>query len=241
MRERLDKLLVKKGFANSRETAQRLIQDGKIEINGYVHLKPSTLVETDVNINKVDDLRYVSRGGLKLESALSGFGIAATDKVALDIGASTGGFSDCLLQMGVKKVFAVDVGYGQLAWKIRQDVRVVVLERINARYITSQDIPDPIDLAVIDVSFISLKKIIPAIVPLLVDDGEVVALFKPQFEVGRGDVGKGGIVRDEQKRLKSLNDMIVAFEDFGLKVVDTMESPIKGHDGNVEYFIYAKK
>lgn len=240
MRERLDKVLVKRGFANSRETAQRLIHDAKIQVDGYVDIKPSTLVDINVNITNVEDIRYVSRGGIKIESAIIRFGVTVENKTALDIGASTGGFSDCLLQMGVKKVFAVDVGYGQLAWKIRQDSRVIVIERLNARYITKQDVPEPIDICVIDVSFISLKKIIPAIIPLLVENGEVIALFKPQFEVGRGEVGKGGIVRDEAKRKSALKDMCLTFEELGLKVIDTMESPIKGHDGNVEYFIYAK-
>lgn len=241
MRERLDKVLVMRGFASSREVAQKLIEDKMIEIDGYIEIKPSTLVDIDVAIKKVEELKYVSRGGIKLESAIIKFGLSIQNKVALDIGASTGGFTDCLLQMGVRRVFAVDVGYGQLAWKIRQDSRVIVLERLNARYITKEDIPEPIDVCVIDVSFISLKKIIPSIIPLLVQGGVIIALFKPQFEVGKGEVGKGGVVKDEKKRLKSLNDMCFVFGGFGLEVVATMESPIKGRDGNVEYFIYAKK
>ncbi|MCX8027747.1 MAG: TlyA family RNA methyltransferase [Thermodesulfovibrionales bacterium] len=241
MKQRLDKVLVKRGFASSRETAQRLIQEGKVEIDGLIDLKPSTMVDIDVNISRVEDLKYVSRGGIKLEAAINRFGIDVENKIAMDVGASTGGFSDCLLQNGVKKVYAVDVGYGQLAWKIRQDSRVVVLERLNARYISQENIPEPVEICVIDVSFISLKKIIPAIIPLLVTGGEVIALFKPQFEVGRQDVGKGGIVRDEFKRVNALHDMCEVFEGFGLNVIDTMTSPIKGHDGNVEYFIYAKK
>lgn len=184
-------------------------------------------------------LPYVSRGGLKLAAALREFGLSADGKVALDVGASTGGFTDCLLQHGAKKVYAVDVGYGQMAWKIRQDPRVVTIERVNIRAIEPSLVPEPVDLAVIDVSFISLEKVIPSILQFLRSGAELVALIKPQFEVGREQVGKGGIVRDERARQAAVERVTVFVHEQGFAVKGVIPSPITGQDGNVEYLISA--
>ncbi len=198
---RIDRLLVDRGLVESRERGHALILAGQILVNGQKQDKAGALVPEDAEIRILGEvLPYVSRGGLKLAAALKEFGLSADGKVALDVGASTGGFTDCLLQHGAKKVYAVDVGYGQMAWKIRQDPRVVTIERVNIRAIEPALVPEPVDIAVIDVSFISLEKVIPSILQFLRPGAELVALIKPQFEVGREQVGKGGIVRDEAAR-----------------------------------------
>jgi 23S rRNA (cytidine1920-2'-O)/16S rRNA (cytidine1409-2'-O)-methyltransferase len=237
---RLDRLLMERGLSESRERAQAMIFAGQVLANGQKIDKAGTLLPMDAEIRILGEyLPYVSRGGLKLEAALKDFRIAAEGKVALDVGASTGGFTDCLLQRGVKKVYAVDVGYGQMAWKLRQDDRVVTIERTNIREIEPSLLPEPIDIAVADVSFISLEKVVPGILKFLKPDGEIIALIKPQFEVGKGRVGKGGIVRDEAARTAAVNRIADYFRGLGLHVKGVIPSPITGQDGNVEYLIYA--
>jgi 23S rRNA (cytidine1920-2'-O)/16S rRNA (cytidine1409-2'-O)-methyltransferase len=241
-KERLDKILVDSGMAVSRERARALIMEGKVCVNGIPVSKAGALINADAKIElKGEDIPYVSRGGLKLEAAIKNFNISLQNKIAMDVGSSTGGFADCMLQNGIKKIYCIDVGYGQLAWKLRQDPRIVLIERTNIRYLEREKIPDSIDIATIDVSFISLNKVVPKVMEFLREDGEIIALIKPQFEVGRGEVDKGGIVRDEAKRLKAVEDMKKDFETIGLKVIGTMQSPISGQKGNVEYFIYAVK
>lgn len=240
-RDRLDKVLVERGLVRSREYAQQIIKEGKLIVRGLIDLKPSSLIDINSEITIMDEPKYVSRGGIKLEAALEHFNIPVHSKTAIDVGASTGGFTDCLLQRGAKRVYCVDVGYGQLAWKLRQDERVVVLDRINARYLNETSIPEPLDMAVIDVSFISLRLIIPPVVGVLKQTAEVIALIKPQFEVGKGEVGKGGIVKEKDKRLRAVKGVCEFIRDYGLTVIGTMESPIKGQQGNVEYFVYALK
>jgi 23S rRNA (cytidine1920-2'-O)/16S rRNA (cytidine1409-2'-O)-methyltransferase len=237
---RLDRLLVGRGLTESRERAQAVIIAGHVLVSGRKIDKAGSLVPEDAEIRVLgESLPYVSRGGLKLEAALKEFRIAVEGKVALDVGASTGGFTDCLLQSGVKKVYAVDVGYGQMAWKLRQDARVVTIERTNIREIDPSLLPEPIDIAVADVSFISLEKVIPGILKFLKPDAEIIALIKPQFEVGKGLVGKGGIVRDEAARTAAVNRVTHYFRGLGLEVKGVIPSPITGQDGNVEYLIYA--
>jgi 23S rRNA (cytidine1920-2'-O)/16S rRNA (cytidine1409-2'-O)-methyltransferase len=204
--------------------------------------KAGTLVERDSRIRVMGkDHPYVSRGGLKLEEALRGFQVDPRGKVALDIGASTGGFTDCLLQKGAEKVYAVDVGYGQLAWRLRQDPRVVNLERKNIRYLKPHEIGDKVDLVVVDTSFISVEKFLPNVLPMVREGGEIVALLKPQFEVGKGEVGKGGVVRDKRKHRQVLDRLSRFSESIGLKVRGSMESPLLGPKGNKEFFIYLQK
>lgn len=211
---------------------------GAVFVNDIRVDKAGTIVREDSSIEiKESPLRYVSRGGIKLEAALEGFRIEVNNKVALDIGASTGGFTDCLLQHGAKKVYALDVGYGQLDWKLRQDPRVVVLERVNARYLKSEDISDLIDIATIDVSFISLTNIVPAVLNLLKSDGVIVALIKPQFEVGKGEVGKGGIVRDETKHREVIDKISRFLEGLNFKILGVVPSPILGAEGNKEFLV----
>lgn len=240
-KDRLDKVLVERGLARSRESAQQIIREGKLMVKGLIDLKPSSLIDTNSEIVVIDEPKYVSRGGIKLEAALEHFNISVHEKTAIDVGASTGGFTDCLLQRGIKRVYCVDVGYGQLAWKLRQDERVVVLDRINARYLNETSLPEPLDMAVIDVSFISLRLIIPPVMGVLKQTAEVIALIKPQFEVGKGEVGKGGIVKGNDKRLRAVKGVCDFIRECGLTVIGTMESPIKGQKGNVEYFVYALK
>lgn len=239
--ERLDILLVNKGFFESRARAQAAIMEGNILVNHERVTKAGTAVSPDAEIRILgQQLPYVSRGGLKLEKATEEFGLTFENKTVLDVGASTGGFTDCALQRGAKKVFAVDVGYGQLAWKLRQDPRVINLERTNARYLTYEDIGESVDLIIIDVSFISLEKVVGAALPLLKDGGEVVALIKPQFEAGREQVGKG-VVRNPQVHIQVLNrvtDMLMSAE---LAVKALTFSPIRGPKGNIEYLVYACK
>jgi 23S rRNA (cytidine1920-2'-O)/16S rRNA (cytidine1409-2'-O)-methyltransferase len=239
---RLDLLLVHRSLAESREKAQAIIFAGQVLVNGQKQDKAGALVPEDAQIRILGEtLPYVSRGGLKLEAALEEFHVPVQGKIALDVGASTGGFTDCLLQHGAQKVYAVDVGYGQMAWKLRQDPRVVVIERVNIREMAHALVPEPVDLAVIDVSFISLEKVIPPVQTFLKPDAAIIALIKPQFEVGREHVGKGGIVRDETARMaavKRVEDFILGL---GFEVRGIIPSPITGQDGNVEYLIYANK
>jgi 23S rRNA (cytidine1920-2'-O)/16S rRNA (cytidine1409-2'-O)-methyltransferase len=183
----------------------------------------------------------VSRGGLKLEAAIKHFDIHLNDKIAMDVGSSTGGFTDCLLQHGAAKVYCIDVGYGQLAWKLRQDPRVVLFERTNIRHLQRDKIHDVIDIATVDVSFISLVKVIPKVIEFLKEEGEIIALIKPQFEVGKGEVDKGGIIRNEGKRLKTVEYVKEKLEDAGLRTIGIIQSPIAGQKGNVEYLIHCKK
>ncbi len=237
---RLDRLLLERGIAESREKAQALIFAGQVLVQGQKIDKAGALVPQDADIRILGEvLPYVSRGGLKLEKALQEFRVAVEGKVALDIGASTGGFTDCLLQKGCAKVYAVDVGYGQIAWKLRQDARVIVIERTNIRAMDPSVIPEPADMAVIDVSFVSLEKVVPAVLKFLKPESTIIALIKPQFEVGKDAVGKGGIVRDEAARTAAVERVAGFVRGLGLDVKGVIPSPITGQDGNVEYLIYA--
>lgn len=240
-RIRVDVVLVAQGHFASREQAQRAVMAGEIRLGDRVLNKSSIEVPPDAELAIASPPKYVGRGGLKLEGALDHFAIAPAGLTALDIGASTGGFTDCLLQRGAKKVHAMDVGHGQLAWKIRQDPRVVVREHLNARHLTRADIPGPIDLCVIDVSFISLTLILPNAFQLLTPRGVVLALIKPQFELQPEDVGRGGIISDptlHEKAQRKIADWVVAH---GQVVTGLVESPITGTDGNKEFFICARK
>lgn len=242
MKSRLDKILLEKGLAPSRERAQALIMEGKVFVNGMPSIKAGAMVAGDAAIElKGEDIPYVSRGGLKLEAAIKHFNISLKDKIAMDVGSSTGGFTDCMLQNGAKKVYCIDVGYGQLAWKLRQDPRVVLIERMNIRYLERERVPEDIDIVTIDVSFISLIKVVPNVLKFLKENGEIIALIKPQFEVGKGEVGKGGIVKDEAKRLKAVDRVRENLEALGLQTIGAMQSPIPGQKGNIEHLIYMKK
>lgn len=238
-RIRLDRLLVQQGLVESRERAQALILAGDVRVNGVVITKPAQLVPEDADVEVgPGSLPYVSRGGLKLQHALDTFGIDVRGRVAIDVGASTGGFTDCLLQRGAARVYAIDVGYGQLAWKLRQDPRVVVLERTNIRYL--ERLPDGAlaDLATVDVSFISLTKVLPAVLRLLKPDGFIIALVKPQFEAGPERVGRGGVVRDPQVHRDVLRQIISWAQEHGLVVRGLTRSPILGPAGNVEFLLW---
>lgn len=242
MKERLDVLMVKRGLAPSREKARTMIMEGNVFVNQEREDKAGTQVKPDADIEihgKV--LAYVSRGGLKLERAMASFPISLRGKVCMDIGASTGGFTDCMLQNGADKVFAVDVGYGQLAWKLRQDERVVCMEKTNIRYVTAEEIGQPLDFASCDVSFISLSKVLPAVNPLLAEGGEMVCLIKPQFEAGRDKVGKRGVVRDPGVHREVIESVISYAGENAFAVLGLDYSPIKGPEGNIEYLIYLKK
>lgn len=238
---RLDILLVEKGLADSKEKARALILEGMVYVNGVKVTKAGTPIDVTAAVKVLKKIPYVSRGGLKLEAALKNFNIELKGKTAMDIGASTGGFTDCLLQHGIKKVYAIDVGYGQIAWKIRNDPRVVLLEKTNIRHLDKNRIEPEIDLAVIDVSFISLLIVIPRVLEFLSSRGEIIALIKPQFEVDKDEVEKGGVVREEDKRLKVIGKIKTGAENMGLKVQGVIESPILGPKGNVEYFIHLKR
>lgn len=241
-KERIDLLLVRRGLAQSREQAQVLIAQGKVSVNGRTVLKSAMRVPLHWSASlKQDQPSYASRGGLKLEAALEVFQIDPWDKVALDVGASTGGFTDCLLRRGVHKVFSVDVGYGQLAWHLRQDPRVVSLERTNFRYLDPRLVDELADLAVVDVSFISLKKILPKVLEVLKPDGEVLPLVKPQFEAGKGEVGRGGIVRDASQHAAVVEDVVSYAADIGLQALGQMASPVRGKKGNQEFFLHLKR
>ncbi|NLJ99850.1 MAG: TlyA family RNA methyltransferase [Clostridia bacterium] len=238
-KERLDLLLVKKGYFHSRSKAQGYIMGGRVLVNGIKIDKPGTRFKDDVDIKIIrKEHPYVSRGGLKLAKAVKEFGLTMKNKKILDIGASTGGFTHCALINGAKKVYAVDVGYGQLAWELQNDPRVVSLERTNARYLEREDIGETVDMATIDVSFISLRNILPAVSKILVDGGEVVALIKPQFEAGRENVGKKGVVREPKVHVKVIQNVIKGAEKTDLYPLALTYSPIKGPRGNIEYLIY---
>lgn len=241
-KERLDILLVEKGICNSRERAKTNIMAGLVFVDGHRVDKAGEKVNRDAEIIfKGEELKYVSRGGLKLEKAMNEFNISLDNKVCMDIGASTGGFTDCMLQNGATKVFSVDVGYGQFAWKLRVDERVVCMERTNIRYVTPEDIGDKLDFASIDVSFISLRTIMPAVKNLLKDNGEVVALIKPQFEAGRDKVGKKGVVREKSVHKEVVTNIANYLIENEFNIVGMSFSPIKGPEGNREYLVYFSK
>jgi 23S rRNA (cytidine1920-2'-O)/16S rRNA (cytidine1409-2'-O)-methyltransferase len=257
LKERLDKILVAKGLVKSRELARALIMEGNVFVGGLQVTKAGSLVHdtADIDLRKTG-IPYVSRGGLKIEAALDFFHCAVQDKIIMDVGASTGGFTDCLLQRGARKIYCIDVGYGQLAWSLRQDPRVILLERTNIRYLSEtlkergekgreQGMEDLIErrvaMAVVDVSFISLKTVIPAVVPFLHAEAEILALVKPQFEVGKGELGKGGIVKDEEKRLSAVEDVRCALEGQRLSTIGVFQSPTPGQKGNREYFLYMRR
>ena len=237
-RERIDKLLVDRGLAESRTKAQALVMSASVLVEEQLVTKPSEKFSSAANIRiktRSDAGGYVSRGGLKLEAALHEFAIDVKGLVCLDVGASTGGFTDCLLQHGALRVVAIDVGHNQIDWKLRSDPRVEVREGINARYLRPDDFDSRFDLITIDVAFISATKVLPATVPLLNDDGRVITLIKPQFEVGKGEVGKGGIVKDTAQHQRVIAEVNAAAEALGLSVRGTIQSPITGADGNVEF------
>ena len=237
-KERIDKLLEQRGFAESRTKAQAMIMAGVVLVDERRVEKPSETVGAEANIRIKGDSpesRYASRAGLKLEKAMEDFGVDATGLRCLDIGSSTGGFTDCLLQHGAKRVTAIDTGTNQLAWSLRNDPRVEVRENTNARHLTPGDFDESFDLIVVDVSFISLTKILPALMPLLTAHGRMICLIKPQFEVGRGEVGKGGIVREPEKQQRVIAEVNQRAVDLGLRVVQTIESPILGAEGNKEF------
>ncbi len=238
---RLDKFMLVKKFAASRQKAQALILAGVVEVNGMRRNKPASMIDPNSHVTVAAEVcPYVSRGGLKLAQGLSFFKLNPSGLVCADIGASTGGFTDCLLQNGAARVYAVDVGYGQLAWKLRQDERVVVMERTNARQLCPTDLPEPIDLAVIDAAFISLRLLIPPLLPLFKDSAAIMALIKPQFEVGKGQVGKGGVVRDEALHQQVIADTIAFAARLSLTNTGVCASPILGPKGNKEFLIYLR-
>jgi 23S rRNA (cytidine1920-2'-O)/16S rRNA (cytidine1409-2'-O)-methyltransferase len=239
-KQRLDTLLVEHGLAESRERAKRLILAGEVIVSGSNQVKPGQLISLDAEIVVKQPLPYVSRGGLKLEKALQVFQVDVRDSVAVDVGASTGGFTDCLLQHGARFVYAVDVGHGQLAWKIRQDPRVCVIERTNIRTIDVNRFESPIEIGVVDVSFISLQKVLPIVTQIVDPMGDVLALVKPQFEAGRKYVGKGGVVRDARVHVQVLCDLIQFIHGRDQSVMGISHSPIRGPAGNIEYLIWFK-
>ncbi len=243
-KERLDVILVSRGLASSREKAKAVIMSGDVFVNGQREDKPGTAFDenkiTSLEV-KGDQLPYVSRGGLKLEKAMKSFGLSLDNFICMDIGASTGGFTDCMLQNGASKVYSVDVGHGQLAWKLRTDERVVCMEKTNFRYLTRDDIDDDLDFASVDVSFISLTKILIPARKLLKDTGEMVCLIKPQFEAGREKVGKKGVVRDPAVHKEVISKVIDFSGIIGFKVLNLSFSPVRGPEGNIEYLLYIKK
>lgn len=239
-KERLDVLLVERNLAESRERAKITIMEGLVLVNGQKVDKAGTMIKPDAEIRILGNtLPYVSRGGLKLEKALKTFPITLEGKVMADIGASTGGFTDCSLQNGASKVYAIDVGYGQLAWKLRQDARVINMERTNVRYVTKEDVGELIDFASIDVAFISLTKVLGPVKELLKPAGELVALIKPQFEAGRENVGKKGVVKDPKIHEKVIEEVISFAKEIGFVICGLTYSPVKGPEGNIEYLMWA--
>ena len=239
MKERLDVLMVQRSLAESREKAKALIMSGIVYVNGQKEDKAGTSFDDTALIEvRGSTLKYVSRGGLKLEKAMSHFGVELEGKVCMDVGASTGGFTDCMLQNGAVKVYSVDVGHGQLAWKLRNDDRVVCMEKTNIRYVTPEDIGDRIRFASIDVSFISLTKVLGPVKALLTEDGQIVCLIKPQFEAGREKVGKKGVVREKSVHLEVIRMVIQYALSIGFEVLNLEYSPIKGPEGNIEYLLY---
>jgi 23S rRNA (cytidine1920-2'-O)/16S rRNA (cytidine1409-2'-O)-methyltransferase len=242
MKERLDQLLVQRNLAPSREKAKALIMTGNVFVDGQREDKAGSTFENTVSIEiHGNTLKYVSRGGLKLEKAMQEFDLTLEGKVCMDIGASTGGFTDCMLQNGAVKVYSIDVGYGQLAWKLRTDERVVCMEKTNFRYVTHEQVPEEIDFASVDVSFISLSKILGPAHELLAKEGQMVCLIKPQFEAGREKVGKKGVVRDKNVHLEVIENVIAFAKNLGFKILDLSYSPIKGPEGNIEYLLHIAK
>ncbi len=241
-KERFDKLLVEKGIVQSRERARALIMAGKVAVEGNRVDKPGIQINIDAQLKlQGGDSSYVSRGGEKMEGALKAFGIDPKGMVVMDVGASTGGFTDCILQKGAKKVYAVDVGYGQLAWRLQKDPRVVNLERRNIRYLQREEVPEEIDLILIDTSFISIEKFLPHLLGFLKKEGAILSLIKPQFEVEKGEGGKGGVVRDKALHEKVINRISNFSRGLRLKILGVTESPLLGPKGNKEFFIYLKK
>lgn len=241
-RERIDKLLVDRGLVRSRQRAKALILAGKVYADGKPVEKAGCEIAIDAElVLKEKDFPYVSRGGVKLAYALDYFQITVQNRIAIDVGASTGGFTHCLLLRGAQKVYAVDVGYGQLDWSLRSDPRVVCKEKTNIRYLSAEDIADSISLAVTDTSFISLKKVLPPVIRLIAAAGEIISLIKPQFELSPREVEKGGVVRNPQLHLKAVEEIIKFANGLGLKVIGTVESPLRGPKGNKEFFIYLQK
>ena len=239
IKKRLDVLLTEQGYADSRSKAQAIIMSGQVYVNGQKADKPGVSYEETVQLEVRGAVcPYVSRGGLKLEKALRDFGVKPVDYVCSDSGASTGGFTDCLLQQGARKVFAIDVGYGQLDWKIRSDERVVVMERTNIRYVTPEDLGEPLDLSVIDVSFIGLEIVLPTIKTLLKPTGQVLCLIKPQFEAGKENVGKKGVVRDPKIHKMVLDNFVALVDALGFKILGLTFSPVKGPEGNIEFLAH---
>ncbi len=242
MKQRLDIYLVENGLVSGRDLAKSLIMEGKVYVNNQKADKAGEQVsEKDKVELRGETLKYVSRGGLKLEKAMNSFPIKLDGLVSMDIGASTGGFTDCMLQNGASKVFAVDVGYGQLAWKLRTDERVVNMERTNIRYVTPEDIGQELDFASVDVAFISLKLVLPVAKNLLREGGEIVALIKPQFEAGREKVGKKGVVRDPEVHKEVIEEVVTFAQNTGFEILGLDFSPIRGPEGNIEYLMYARK
>ena len=240
-KNRLDLILVQKGLVRSRQRARAIIMAGKVLVNEQPVDKPGFFVSQEDRIQlKGTDIFFVSRGGLKLEAALQELPLEVTGSICIDVGASTGGFTDCLLQHGAERVYAVDVGYGQLAWKLRQDPRVIVIERTNVRYITADAIPNPVDLITVDVSFISLKMVIPALIQFMKSDASILALIKPQFEVGKNQVGKGGVVKKPELHQKVIKDLSEFFESIKLAPLSVYPSPVLGPKGNREFFMVLK-
>ncbi len=239
MKERLDVLLVKRNLAESREKAKAVIMAGIVYVEGQKEDKAGTFFEDTVSIEvRGNTLKYVSRGGLKLEKAMIHFGLELSGKVCMDVGSSTGGFTDCMLQNGASKVYSVDVGHGQLAWKLRNDQRVICMEKTNIRYVTSEDIPDRIDFSSIDVSFISLTKVLGPVKALLKEEGQIVCLIKPQFEAGREKVGKKGVVREKDVHLEVIQMVMDFAVSIGFEVKKLEFSPIRGPEGNIEYLLF---
>ena len=242
MKERLDVLLVKRGLAVSREKAKAVIMAGNVYVENQKEDKAGTMFQDTVNIEvRGSTLKYVSRGGLKLEKAMTHFGVTLKDKVCMDVGSSTGGFTACMLQNGAVKVFAIDVGHGQLDWKLRNDERVVCMEQTNIRYVVPEDLGEAADFSSIDVSFISLTKVLLPVYDLLKEDGEVVCLIKPQFEAGREKVGKKGVVRDPEVHKEVIEKVISYGQSIGYAALHLEYSPIKGPEGNIEYLLHLKK
>ena len=242
MKKRLDVLLVEQGLADSREKAKAIIMSGIVYVDNNKEDKAGTTFEETARIEvRGNTLKYVSRGGLKLEKAMNNFGVTLEGKVCMDVGTSTGGFTDCMLQNGAVKVYSVDVGHGQLAWKLRNDERVVCMEKTNIRYVTPDDIDDVIEFASIDVSFISLTKVLPAVRELMTPDGEIVCLIKPQFEAGREKVGKKGVVRELSTHIEVVQMIVDYARANGFRTLHLSYSPIKGPEGNIEYLLHITK
>ena len=239
---RLDNFLFGKGFFDSREKARRAIMAGQVFVNGNRACKAGQSYAEDITVElKGKTCPYVSRGGLKLEKAVRIFSLDLNNCIAMDIGASTGGFTDCMLQEGAARVYSVDVGYGQIAWKLRQDERVTLLERVNARYLKEEDIGEKVNIITIDVSFISITKILPVVKDLLLPEGKVIALIKPQFEAGKELVGKGGVVRKKETHIKVIKDILSFFSKEGFLIRDLDYSPVRGPAGNIEFLLYLEK